>query len=403
MRVTASLGCSDMAVAYFDCFSGAGGDMIVGALVDAGACPTALQEALSGLGLSGYSLSIGPVKKGGFAATRFEVQLDPRANQPARKLADIQQLIQNSTLSDSVKAKSLDIFAKLAATEAKVHGSSIDQVHFHEVGAVDAILDIVGSVAALEMLGVAHVYCSPIPVGSGTVTCQHGRLPVPAPATAELLKDVPVVAGSQACELTTPTAAAVLTTLAVGFGPVPPMTLKSVGYGAGSRNGEEPPNLLRVMLGQTLEIRETDCVTVLESCIDDASPEIIGHCLERLLEGGALDAFVQPIQMKKWRSGVLVTVLCESQMVERMEGILFAETTTLGIRRRSDSRTRLRRRIETVETAFGPIRVKIGEGNGVVTASPEFDDCKNAARKRGVAVREVLDAAKAAWRAARGS
>jgi pyridinium-3,5-bisthiocarboxylic acid mononucleotide nickel chelatase len=384
-----------MRTAYFDCFSGAGGDMIVAALVDAGVEPDALERALAGLGIGGYSITIDRVRKQGFAAVRFDVRLDESAQQPHRHLKDVVAIIEAAELPASVKERSIRVFTRLAEAEAAVHGTSVEQVHFHEVGAIDAIIDVVGAVVALDMLGVARVVCSPIPTGSGTVTCQHGVMPVPAPATAHLLRGVPLAACDEKGELTTPTAAAILTTLADGFGPIPGLTLERVGYGAGTREGESRPNLLRVLIGEAVEAAgaEIDEVMVLETNLDDATPQMIGHCMERLLDAGALDVYTVPIQMKKLRPGVLLTVLCGVEGVVDMERIIFTETPTFGIRRHRAMRAKLGRRWETVETAYGAIRVKIGEGAAVVTVTPEYEDCKAAAMEHGVSLRAVMAAA----------
>lgn len=391
-----------MKTAYFDCFSGAGGDMILASLLDAGADAAALREAFAALPLTGYSFSSERINKQGFAATQVRVKLDQSQNQPHRHLSHIRKILEESTLSDSVKEKALRVFTRLAEAEAKVHGTTIEKVHFHEVGAVDAIIDVVGAVVALESLGVKDVRCSPLPVGSGTVTCEHGVMPVPAPATAELLMGFPIAACDEAGEMTTPTAAAVLTTLASEFGPPPGMTLTAIGYGAGTRDGQTRPNLLRVMLGETQGDEETDTVAVLETNLDDVSPEVIGHCLECLMAGGALDAFTTPIQMKKSRPGIMLTVLCEPGRIDAMERVLFAETTTFGVRRHLVARTKMRRRWETVTTPFGDIRMKVGEIGETQTASPEYADCRAAAERCGKPLREVIAAANAAWAADRG-
>jgi len=386
-----------MKIAYFDCFNGAGGDMIVASLLDAGADVETLRRRLAALPVEGYTLSISEMSKQGFAATQFRVDLDATTEQPHRHLSHIRKIIDASDLPALVKGKALRVFTRLAEAEAKVHGTTIEKVHFHEVGAVDAIMDVVGAVLALDLLGVEQVFCSAIPVGSGTVTCQHGVMPVPAPATAELLRGVPLATTDEAGELTTPTAAAVLTTLASAFGPAPAMTLSEIGYGAGTREGHTRPNLLRVLIGETGAPCETDTVVVLETSLDDASPELIGHCLERLLAEAALDAFATPIQMKKSRPGVMLTVLCEPHRADALERILFAETTTFGVRRHGATRTKMRRRHETVTTPFGEIRMKVGEHGEIRTASPEFEDCRAAAGRHGVPLREVLAAVNAAW------
>jgi uncharacterized protein (TIGR00299 family) protein len=388
-----------MKIAYFDCLSGAGGDMIVASLIDAGADADALRDKLAALNVGGYSLSVERVNKQGFAAMRYHVELDEPSQQPHRHLKDIIEILDRSAVPMKVKQRATRIFERLAEAEANVHGTTVEKIHFHEVGAVDAIVDVVGAVLALDLLGVERMVCSPIPVGSGTVTCDHGVMPVPAPATAELLRGVPLSACDEPGELTTPTAAAVLTTLATGFGPLPSMTVTAIGYGAGTRDGQRVPNVLRVMIGETTDDPDTDAITVLETNLDDATPELVAHCMERLLSQGALDVYAVPIHMKKSRVGVMLTVLCSHDQAAAMEAILFAETTTFGVRRQSVTRTIMRRRHETVTTPFGDLRVKIGERGGVVTVSPEYEDCKAAARKHKTALREVIAAANAAWAA----
>ncbi|HNQ22252.1 MAG TPA: nickel pincer cofactor biosynthesis protein LarC [Phycisphaerae bacterium] len=386
-----------MRIAYFDCFSGAAGDMIVAALLDAGADVERLRAGLASLGLHGYALSIERVTRKGLAATRFDVRLDADHHQPHRHLSDILHLLERAPLPTTVRARATDVFQRLAQAEAAVHGTTPDHVHFHEVGAVDAILDVVGAVWALELLGVERVVCSPLPTGSGTVHCAHGVFPVPAPATAELLKGVPLAACDEPGELTTPTGAAVLTTLAEQFGPVPPMQLAAVGYGAGAREGGMLPNVLRVLIGEPHAVGEVDEITVLETNLDDSSPQWVAHCLERTLAEGALDAYALPIQMKKSRPGLLLTVLCRPEDAAKFEALLFAETTTFGIRRHQSRRTKLARREESVTTPYGVIRVKVATREGVETAHPEFDDCLAAARTQGVSVRLVMSAVQLAW------
>lgn len=386
-----------MKIAYFDCFCGAGGDMIVAALIGAGADADALREGLASLGIGGYDISIAPVNRQGFAATRFHVELETPGKQPYRHLKQIVGIINNSTLPLPAKEKAIRIFERLAKAEAKVHGTDVEKVHFHEVGAVDAIVDVVGAVLALQQLGVERIICSPIPTGSGTITCDHGTIPIPAPATAELLIGVPLAACDDVGELITPTAAAVLTTLAHEFGPMPAMTVTSIGYGAGSRDTEKRANVLRVLIGRLEAEGEADEIAVLEANLDDASPELVGHCMDRLLSEGALDAYTVPIHMKKSRTGLVLTVFCRPEQTPVMEQLIFAETTTFGIRRHSVTRAKLRRRHETVSTPFGSVRMKVGQRGGVVTASPEFEDCKAAALRHGVPLREVIAAANTAW------
>ena len=388
-----------MRIAYFDCFSGAAGDMIVAALLDAGVNFVKFSETIGGLGLSGCRISAKKIKKQGFAATYFSVAMQA-ASQPHRHLKHSVEIINAANISSQVRERSIQIFTRLAEAEAKVHGSTIEKVHFHEVGAVDAIIDVVGACVALEMLKIEKVICSPIPVGSGTVQCEHGVMPVPAPATTELLRGVPIAACEETGELITPTGAAILTTLASEFGSVPAMTVTGAGYGAGTRDGKTRPNVLRVMIGDadTSNGGEVEHLVLLETNIDDVTAQLVGYCSERLLAEGALDVWAQPIQMKKQRSGLMLSVLCRQADAGAMESILFRETPTLGIRRRTIQRTALARRIENVDTRFGVIRMKMGEFEGSVTATPEYEDCRAAALKNSVPLREVMAAAIAAWR-----
>ena len=387
-----------MKIAYFDCFNGAAGDMIVAALLDAGADAEALRSGLDSLGVGGYALSIEKITKQGFAATRFRVDLDPSSDQPHRHLKQVVEIINGGKLSVAVTAKAIAIFERLAEAEAAVHATSVEKVHFHEVGAVDAIVDVVGAVLACELLGVEEIICSPIPVGSGTVTCEHGVIPVPAPATARMLKGVPLAASDETGELTTPTGAAVLTTLASRFGAIPAMTMTAVGVGAGSREGRSRPNILRVLLGTTGDAgSDADRIVQLETNLDDASPEIIGYCQQRLLDAGALDVYTVPIHMKKWRTGVVLTVLCKPGDADALERIVFAETTTFGVRRQTLDRHTMHRRSERVTTPFGEIRVKIGRRGDIETISPEYDDCRAAAIEHDTPLRDVVAAARAAW------
>jgi uncharacterized protein (TIGR00299 family) protein len=302
-------------------------------------------------------------------------------------------------LPANVAERARRVFERLAAAEGKVHGIAPERVHFHEVGAADAIVDIVGVCAGLAALGIDRVTCSPIATGSGTVECAHGTMPVPAPATAELLRGVPIAACDVTAELCTPTGAALLTTLAAEFAAVPPMRIDQIGYGAGTRDSASRANVLRVLVGEVAaDDAVGDVVTVLETQLDDSTGQVIGHTLGRLLEAGALDAFVVPIAMKKDRPGQLLTVLSRPDDADRLEEILFRETTTFGVRRHMCERTTLERRHETVATPFGPIRVKVGvRGERVVQAWPEYDECVAAAREHGVSLREVQRGALRAW------
>lgn len=389
-----------MRCAYFDCFCGAAGDMILAALVHAGLKLDFLQEVVARLRLPGVELDAAPVQRGGFAATHITVRTAHEAHHHHRHLPDILKIIAAAQFSPRVTKDAGRVFTRLAEAEAAAHGISVDKVHFHEVGAADAIVDIVGACAGLEALGIEKLVCSPIPTGSGTVECAHGILPVPAPATAELLRGVPLAACDEPGELTTPTGAAILTTLAESFGPLPPMRLASIGYGAGTRENRSRPNILRVLIGD-LPVPAGDApesILVLETQVDDATGQNVAYAVERLLEAGALDVFTVPIGMKKGRPGQLVTVLCRPTDAAALEAILFGETTTLGVRRHECQRTALERTTQTVTTRFGALRVKVGRrGDQVVQAWPEYEDCAAAARTHGVPLRTVQDAALREW------
>ncbi len=389
-----------MKVAYFDCFSGAAGDMILAALLDAGANFDQLSVSISRLRLSGYRLSAEKIKKQGIAATYFSVSMED-APQTHRHLRHVVEILNGTEISPITRDRAIRIFTRLAQAEAMVHGTTIEKVHFHEVGAVDAIIDVVGACIALDMLGIERVVCSPIPVGNGTIRCDHGVMPVPAPATAELLKNVPIAPCDEIGELITPTGAAILTTLASEFGPMPAMTTTAIGYGAGTRDGKTRPNVLRVIIGnaESTGPGEVEHVIILETNLDDATPQMVAYCSARLLAEGALDTWTQPIQMKKQRSGVMLSVLCRAMDAAVMERIIFSETPTLGIRRRAVERKTLVRSIESLVTRFGEIRMKIGQFEGSITATPEYEDCRAAAIKHGVALREVIAEANSIWRA----
>ncbi|MDP6635577.1 MAG: nickel pincer cofactor biosynthesis protein LarC [Phycisphaerae bacterium] len=387
-----------MAVAHFDCFAGAGGDMILASLLDAGCDLNALTVELDNLGLKGYALSAETASRGGIAGTKFTVQIPPdAAHEPHRGLKDCLALIEHAGLPERASRRATDIFTRLAQAEAHVHGCSIDEVHFHEVGAVDSIIDIVGACLALEQLEIEQVFCSVVPVGSGTITCQHGTIPVPSPATAELLRGFKTRQGPVVGEMTTPTAAAILTTLTDEFTPMPAMDVASIGYGAGTRDSNELPNLLRVFIGEPSNCGCADTVVELAVNLDDCTGEIIGSTIEKLLTSGCLDAWATPIVMKKSRPAWQLSVLCSPSDVSAAEDILLTETTSLGVRRRLCGRTKLIREFQTVKTPFGSIRMKLGLRNGsILTASPEFDDCQQAAQSHGTSVRNVMDAARAA-------
>jgi hypothetical protein len=389
-----------MRTAYFDCFAGAGGDMIVGALLDAGADLEAVRTQLSRLPVEGVRLSCEKVRRGSIGGVKFQVEAPPE--QPHRHLSQILAMIDAAGLPPRAAGRAKRIFQRLGEAEANVHRIDIEKVHFHEVGAVDSIMDIVGACAALEVLDVEEVLCSALPTGSGTVRTAHGVLPVPAPATAELLKGAAIAAVELAGEALTPTAAAVLTTLARAYGPPPAMAVSAVGYGAGSREGKGVPNLLRVFIGETSAAGDLDTAVELSCNLDDCSGQVLGAAMEELFSAGCLDAWAAPIFMKKSRPAYLLCVLCEPANADRMEQILFRQTTTLGVRRRDCRRTKLIRRFETVETPYGPIRVKVGRrGQTDLSAAPEYEDCLAAARAHHVSLREVIQAAVETHRRAR--
>jgi len=395
-----------MTLIYVDAFAGAAGDMLLGALLDAGADEAALRRHLESLDVSGYELLVREEVRHGLRATRAEVRLDGHAHHAHRGLSDVHAILDGGDLPPEALARAKAVFRRLAEAEAHVHGSTPEEVHFHEVGAVDAIVDIAGVCTGLALLGAERVVASPLPMGSGYVEAAHGRLPVPAPAVVELVRGVPTAECGEAGERTTPTGAALLVTLADAFGPMPPMVVKAVGYGAGGREGEHVPNCVRVIVGNESSTTAGGDGTVwlIEANLDDATGETLGAAAEAVLEAGALDAWLTPVTMKKGRPGVVLGSLAGEAEREAVERAIFAHTPTFGLRRRRVERTTLARGHVAVETPYGTVRVKVGRcGGEVVTASPEFADCARAAEAHGVAVRHVLDAARAAWAAGGGA
>jgi hypothetical protein len=382
-----------MKIAYFDCFAGASGDMILGALVDAGLDPVLLNRELAKLHLDHWSLSFKPAVKRGLGGCQAVVDIGANMHHPHRGLGEIRCLIEASGLSRDIREKSIAIFTRLAGAEARVHRTEIEAVHFHEVGAVDAIIDVVGAVSGLSILGVEAVYCSAIHMGSGTVACAHGILPVPAPATLELVRGLPVYATEIQGELLTPTGAAILTTLARGFGPLPALTVEKSGYGAGTAD-PQIPNLLRVVIGNAAldsNDREMDQVAVMETAIDDMNPQIYDHVMQQALSLGALDIFLKPIQMKKNRPGVLLTLLCRPGDLQRFSRFLLKETTSIGLRWRFESRIIARREIRKISTSLGAVRVKTARiQDDIIHQSPEFEDCKEIALTRNIPLKTVI-------------
>jgi uncharacterized protein (TIGR00299 family) protein len=381
-----------MRICYLDAFSGISGDMTVGALVDAGAPPDQLLAALGNLD-TGARYELEKTARRGITASKFRVHLNG-APQKHRHLSHILRLIDSAPLAAAVKANASAIFHRLGEAEAQVHGVSIEKVHFHEVGAADSIADIVGTCIALDLLGVEQVHVSAINVGSGTVLTEHGVLPVPAPATAALLTGKPVYARGPEMELTTPTGAAIATTLGKTFGPVPAMRISSIGHGAGDRDFREQANVLRVLVGDSSDAPESTLVSVIEANIDDSSPQVLGYALDRLMEAGALDVSLSPIQMKKNRPGSLLRVIARPEDQERLAQIVFAETSTLGLRIHAAERRVEERRMVEIETAWGKVRGKVS-GNDAF--APEYDDCRALAERHHVPLKQVLAAAVEAY------
>ncbi|HEY0079114.1 MAG TPA: nickel pincer cofactor biosynthesis protein LarC [Pyrinomonadaceae bacterium] len=385
-----------MRILYFDCFAGASGDMILGALVGAGVEERALLEGLASLSVEGYELSFEQVERSGIAATRALVRTGEEHHH--RHLSDIRRIIEDSRLSGGVKERAGEIFLRLAEAEARVHNMAVERVHFHEVGALDAIVDVVGACIGFELLGVERFSCSALHVGSGMVEMAHGRFPVPPPAVAELLKRAPIYSTGIAGELVTPTGAAIISTVCEEFGKMPPMRVEQTGYGAGMREYERFPNVLRVLVGETEGAAEYEKLLMVETNLDDASPQLVGFVMERAFESGALDCYFTPVQMKKNRPGVLVSILCELRRREKMFELLFAETPTLGVRCYEVERRALEREIVTVETVYGRIDVKVARMNGQVKGyTPEYDRCREAATRANVPLRTVEEAARTAF------
>lgn len=386
-----------MATAYFDCASGISGDMTLGALVDAGADLAAIQSGIDSLGLASCRLIATEVKKQGFRAVQITVEHQPEHQH--RHLHHIAAMIDGSSLSPRQKELAHKVFHKLAEAEAKVHGTTVEKVHFHEVGAVDSIADIVGCAIGIDLLGIERVVSSPVPTGRGFVDIAHGRCAIPAPATAELLTGVPLSALDVEGELTTPTGAAILATLVDDFGPLPPMTIQRIGYGAG-QNDFPQPNILRLFLGETnaeinssLRRPRTEAIVLLETNLDNTSGETIGHAVDRLWSAGALDVSLTPIQMKKGRPGVLLTVQARPADADKLEKIVFAETPTLGVRRSTVTRTALPREVQEVQTPWGAVVGKtVYLPAGGKRFVPEYESCRLIAEQHGIPLPDVIAA-----------
>jgi len=438
-----------MRIAYLDCFSGISGDMFLGALIGAGVSPKLLEDTVAALDI-GAKLKISRVLRGGISAIKVDVYVrgekdlppevfegqrasrhshshkghhdhDTEPSQSAhthgRHLAEIRRIIQKAVIPATAKESAIRIFEALGKAEAEIHHTSIEDVHFHEVGAVDAMVDIVCAAVGAASLGVDEWICSPLNVGSGTVKCAHGTLPVPAPATLKLLRDAPVYSAGPQVELVTPTGAAIVSTLCARFGTLPPIKVEGAGYGAGTREFPDHPNLLRLTLGESIPAAAVladrlsgmpgashEQITVLEANLDDLSPQVLAYAMERLFSEGALDVFSIPVQMKKNRPGALLTVLAKPEDAARFTKLIFAETTTLGVRRREEERQVLSRRWETVRTSWGPVRIKIASMNGSVSNyAPEYEDCRTLAEANQVPLKKVMEEAMSAYAGAKNN
>jgi pyridinium-3,5-bisthiocarboxylic acid mononucleotide nickel chelatase len=382
-----------MKIAYFDCFSGISGDMTLGALVDAGVELSALEAELRRLNLPNWKITAEKVKRGAIFAT--QVKVEAAETHHHRGLTDILRLIAQANLAPRIADRATRIFRRLGEAEAKVHQVDIEKVHFHEVGAVDAIIDIVGAAIGFELLGIDEFACSSLDVGAGNVKTAHGILPVPAPATAELLRGSPTYSSGILKELVTPTGAAIATTLATRFGEMPPINLQSIGYGAGSADLAERPNVLRLLVGDAVGMEKGERwdapVTIIEANLDDLNPQIYGYFVEQAFAAGALDVFSTPVQMKKNRPGILVTLMCESASVNKLIDLIFRETTTIGVRTHEVRRRTLEREIVPVETPLGEVRMKVSRMNGtMLNATPEYEDCRQIAAQKGIPLKQVI-------------
>ncbi|HTH23485.1 MAG TPA: nickel pincer cofactor biosynthesis protein LarC [Vicinamibacterales bacterium] len=407
-----------MKVLYFDCFAGAAGDMIVGALLDAGLPFEELKRALGSLAVEGWDVSVVRVVKTGITATKFRVHEhahvhdgghghDHQHDHGHHSLDQIYAAINRSSLSDAGKARAIAMFGRLGEAESAIHGIPIDKIHLHEVGAIDSIIDIVGAVFAIEWFKADRIVVSPINVGSGMVRTEHGVFPVPAPATVTLVKNAPVYSTGIQSELLTPTGALILTEFASAYGPVPPMTIEKVGYGAGDRDLKETPNVVRVLVGESEDVRSAGAaapagpsmkVVVLECEIDDMNPQIFGVLMEKLYAAGALEVFYSAVQMKKNRPGTLMTIVAKPEQREAMTEIVFRESTTIGIRHQELLRECLDREMVTVTTTLGPVRFKVARRDGrVLNAQPEFEDLAKLSNERGIPIKDVQALAHKAW------
>jgi uncharacterized protein (TIGR00299 family) protein len=392
-----------MKKAYLDGSSGISGDMLLAALLDTGLDARRLLAELKKMRIGFYEFKLTRAVRGNLVGARVDIRIP--GQQPARKLADIEELIGKAELTETVKEKALKIFRRLAEVEGKLHNQPPGEIHFHEVGAVDAIIDIVGACVGLELLEVTELVCSPLNVGGGRVEAEHGSLPVPAPAAAELLKDIPIYSSGVEGELVTPTGAAIVSTLASGFGPMPAMKVERIGYGAGEQDFPTHANVARLFVGESVEVvmarpgvAGDELVSVIEANLDDMSPQLYGYFVEQALAAGALDVTCSALQMKKNRPGVLVTILCPPEASDALAQLLFEQTTTIGLRIHEARRKVLERELVEVETGFGTVRVKVAKREGkVLNVAPEYEDCQRLARERSIPLKEVMLAAQVAY------
>jgi len=390
-----------MKLAYFDCFSGISGDMTLGALVDAGCDVEHLRAELRGLQVPGWDLTAEKVWKNGMAATYVKVKTEDQSKH--RSLSAILEILEKSRLAPQVRERASAIFKKLGEAEARVHDVPLEKIHFHEVGAVDAIVDIVGACIGFHALGIEKFACSALNVGGGTAKMAHGVLPVPAPATADLLQGKPTYSNGVQKELVTPTGAAIVATLCDSFGPQPPMNVSAIGYGAGTADLEGQPNVVRIMIGEAVEKTVAgfdEEISVIEANLDDMNPQIYGYFLEKALAANALDVYTTPVQMKKNRPGTLLTVLCKPHDADALLSLIFSETTTFGARTYRAQRRTLPREFLNVATAFGDVRIKISRVNGrILHVAPEFDDCRKLAVEKNIPLQRVISEALRAYEA----
>lgn len=376
-----------MKVLYFDCFNGISGDMILGALFDLGLDREAWLRELNKIEISGYRVEIEKKRKGPLMGTDVNIIVEDRVTH--RHAKEILDMVSNSSLDDEIKEKSLKILTRIAQAESSIHNEPLEEVHLHELGGIDTIVDVVGSIIGLKLLGIERVYSSPLPLGEGFVETAHGRLPIPAPATAELLKGVPVYSNGMKGELVTPTGAGIISTLSYSFGPIPPITIEKIGYGAGKKDFAIP-NMLRAIMGELYQEKQRDTNTIIDVNIDDMNPQIYGYLMDKLFEIGALDVFFTPIYMKKSRPAVKLTVISPNHLVDKIIDVIFKETTSIGIRTYQVEKIMLPREIIELDTPWGTARVKVSYINGTPKIMPEYDDCKAIAEKTGIPIQEVM-------------